>query len=153
MYHHRFWWYIDGQTILLDYLETRRNVNIDHRSASFPGAATPRWIFDENWKLSSEEMQKKNMQTYCSINVIYFIRSIWKKKKSVYILKPCREIGQSLEESLGGKLVEWTIDVEIYADSRGCYPPRPSPGWITASSISIILHIILNLIQWLLIIQ
>ena len=27
-------------------------------------------------------------------------------KKSVYVLKPCREIGQSLEESLGGKLVD-----------------------------------------------
>ena len=29
-----------------------------------------------------------------------------KEKKSVYILKPCRETGQSLEESLGGKLVD-----------------------------------------------
>ena len=50
------------------------------------------------------------------MDVIYFLRSIKKKKTrkktSVYILKPYREIGQSLEESLrGGKLVK---DLEIF---------------------------------------
>ena len=40
------------------------------------------------------------------MDVIYFLRSIC-KNTSVYILKPCWEIGQSFEESLrAGKLVE-----------------------------------------------
>ena len=44
---------------------------------------------------------------YCSMDVLFFFRIICKKKKiSIYILKPFREIGQSVEESLpGGKLV------------------------------------------------
>ena len=47
--------------------------------------------------------------TYCSIDVIYFLSSIYYKIHlfiSWKALKPYREIGQSLEESLwGGKLV------------------------------------------------
>ena len=39
------------------------------------------------------------------MNVMYFLRSIFEKTSSVNILKPRREIGQSLEEGLrGGKL-------------------------------------------------
>ena len=50
------------------------------------------------------------------MDVIYFLRSMKKKKNkkktSVYILKPYREIGQSLEESLrGGKLIK---NLEIF---------------------------------------
>ena len=53
-------------------------------------------------------------ETNCSMDVFYFLRSIRKKKKkaSVYILKPCREIGQSFAESLRGcKLVK---DLEVF---------------------------------------
>ena len=46
------------------------------------------------------------------MNVIYILRSICKEKISVYILKPCREIGQSFEERLrGGKFVK---NLEIF---------------------------------------
>ena len=72
---------------------------------------------------------------------------------SVYILKPCREIGKSFEESLReGKLLnnleiflneQWnsywirlSYDVKNYADLRGCYPLRPR--WITSSEICIV---------------
>ena len=52
---------------------------------------------------------------YCTL------RSIFKEKKSLYILKPCGEIGQSLEGSLqGGKQVN---NLEI---SRSCYQSWPS---------------------------
>ena len=46
------------------------------------------------------------------MDVICFLRSILQEKKtSVYILKPCLEIGQSFEESLlGGKLVKKTFE-------------------------------------------
>ena len=42
------------------------------------------------------------------MDVIYFLRSICRKKKrSIYILSPCREIGLSFEKSLrGGKPVK-----------------------------------------------
>ena len=42
------------------------------------------------------------------MDVIYFLKSILQEKKtSVYILKPCLEVGQSFEESLlGGKLAK-----------------------------------------------
>ena len=62
------------------------------------------------------------------------LRSIFKKKKTVYILKTCREIGQSFEESIrGDTLVKfryiysiWLLhDVKNYSDLGGCYPPRP----------------------------
>ena len=39
-------------------------------------------------------------EIYCSMDVFYVLRSIC-KKTSVNILKPCHEIGLSLEESLG----------------------------------------------------
>ena len=45
------------------------------------------------------------------MNVIYFLRSIFKKTPSVYILKLRREISQSLEEGLrGGKLVKNSLN-------------------------------------------
>ena len=45
------------------------------------------------------------------MNVMYFLRSISKKTSSVNILKPGREIGQSLEEGLrGGKLVKNSLN-------------------------------------------
>ena len=38
---------------------------------------------------------KKIRKTYCSMDNIYFLRIICQKKKtSVYIVKPCREIDQ-----------------------------------------------------------
>ena len=46
------------------------------------------------------------------MDVIYCLSSIWKKQKSVYILKPSWKINQSFEESLrGGKLVK---NLEIF---------------------------------------
>ena len=41
------------------------------------------------------------------MDVIYFLRSMCKNKTSFYILKLCRQRGQSLEESLpGGNLIK-----------------------------------------------
>ena len=42
-------------------------------------------------------------KTYCSMDFIYFLRSISvQDKTSVYIPKPCRKIGQTFGESLRG---------------------------------------------------
>ena len=43
---------------------------------------------------------------YCSTDVFFFLGIICTENLYIYILKPYREIGQSVEESLrGGKLV------------------------------------------------
>ena len=82
------------------------------------------------------------------------------EKTSVYILKPCREIGQSFEKSLrGGKHVKnW----QIFWINKNCRKMwrimqitedvihlglQPRARWITSSSICIILHLLLSLIQ------
>ena len=56
----------------------------------------------------------------------WMLHSFWCEKTSVYILKLCRKIGQSLEESLrGGKLVknlyfEWIIKQLLNSAFLGC---------------------------------
>ena len=93
------------------------------------------------------------------MNVIYFLRSIFKKTPTVYILKPRRDIGQSLEESLrGGKLVKnfWMNIKQLFGFrtiwrimqiSEDVIHLDLQAWWKTFSSICIILHILLSLIQ------
>ena len=47
------------------------------------------WIF----LLKLHKINAKIRKTYRSVDVIYFLKSNCKKKTSVYLLKPCREIG------------------------------------------------------------
>ena len=48
-------------------------------------------------------MQEYTKHKYCSMNFRYFLLGV---SASIYILKPCQEIGQSFEESLRGKHVD-----------------------------------------------
>ena len=58
------------------------------------------WISDQKWTEKMKEYAKQLARWL-------FLRSIRKKKTSLYLLKPCREIGQSFEEiQSGGKLVK-----------------------------------------------
>lgn len=86
----------------------------------------PSWISDENGKLNRRNAKEEYANILLDKCYLLYEEYLI-EKKSVYIPKPCREIGQSLEESLGGKLVDWTIDMENYADPWGCYPPRRRP--------------------------
>lgn len=95
---------------------------ITHRSTSFPGAAAKMLFLSELKKcclrLSKDEIAKfslklngkkcKNTQIMLLYGIIYilFEKHLREKHISVYIMKPCGEMGQYFEESLrGGKLV------------------------------------------------
>ena len=73
-------------------------------------------ISDENWKLNRWNAKEEYRNILLDKCYLLYEEYPKEKKTSLYILKPCREIGQSLEESVGGKLVDWTIDMENYAD-------------------------------------
>ena len=95
---------------------------ITHRSTSFPGAVA-KMLFPSELKkccswLSEDEIAKfslklkgkkcKNTQIMLLYGIIYilFEKHLREERVSVYIMKPCGEIGQCFEESLrGGKLV------------------------------------------------
>ena len=62
----------------------------------------PRWPLRRGSTVKINGSKKIIRKTYCSIDAIYFYRSICKKKNCVYILKLWQKIGQSLEESLRG---------------------------------------------------
>ena len=101
------------------------------------------WISDQNW---TEEMKEYAKQLARSLLSNFWGVSV-RKKTSLYLLKRCREIGQSFEEiQRRGKLVKmvetfWMniktiIELEISDDIV-----------LMLSSICIILHIILSPIQ------
>ena len=94
-----------------------------HPSTSFPGAGSengiPQWtkkmLFMAIWgrnNLIFTKTERKEMQEYANHVALYgiiyilFEKHLREKQVSVYIMKPCGEIGQGFEESLrGGKLV------------------------------------------------
>ena len=108
----------------------------DHRSTSFSWAAAQLFIHEwtknngvhaairrrNSLNILNKTTRKESRirKTYCSIDVIYFLRIDWghwgesvRKNLSVFAIRRlCKKIGQSLKESLrGGKLVQ---DLKIF---------------------------------------
>ena len=92
------------------------------------------WTCDLNWV--------EKMQEYTKHIAQWILGTFKGVSASVYILKPCQEIGQSFEERLRGKHVE---NLEIFWMKNKTILLLHL-GW-TSSSICIILHILLSLIQ------
>ena len=53
---------------------------IDHRSTSFPGAAAQLCLFTSELKNRRNRRKARIRKTYCSMDVIYFLRIICRKK-------------------------------------------------------------------------
>ena len=64
------------------------------------------------------------------MNVIYFLRSICKEKTFVYILKPCIEIGRSLEERLREDMPVKNLEIFCMDSSHHIQPPLKSAKYI-----------------------
>ena len=112
--------------------------------------------------MNKTEQTKWQKRKNILLDGCYFIQGagICKKKATVYILKTCREIGQSFEESVRGgkkKYFEWIIKQLLNSAFMWCEEFCRSRTdvihigmkhwWITSPLICIILHIVLNVIH------
>ena len=113
--------------------------------------------FTDEWTKKKRENTQESHNAYYSMDVVCLLRSFCTKKDVCLYPKPCQETDQSFYESLrGGNLFK---DLTYFERIKNNYQIllsygeklRLQPRWIiSTTSICIILHVTLSLIQSLL---